>query len=255
LPAKPSNVEYISDADTERRIQDAATMLLDACLAANSASADAPGAHDAEWRRCQAISVAVQALVMAEDLRPGAALQDRHGRVRADWLMTSLLGLGAGAGSVISAIGARGRGHAATAFARLRGRPAVSHSGGAAVTAALFHFPRPAGPPLRPSDAARFVAAPEADFAERLFCRLTDRRAADRLVCTPGVRQADRLPNPRPMVILHIDGDERMITADAARRLAVLVQAPPLSREGAAHDLIGAADLAETIASQLARWR
>lgn len=113
------------------------------------------------------------------------------------------------------------------------------------MSAAVLAFPTPP---------ARFAPAPEADLAERLFCRLSDRRFSDRIVCTPAALTRVAAP-ARPMILIFLDGDDFMISADAARRLALIVQAAPLRREGAAHDLIGAADLAESLTFNLHRSR
>lgn len=66
----------ITDADIERRIQDAAHVLLDLCTAQNSvASAGLP--HPAEFGLAQSLSMAVQAVFMADHLKVGTSLEER----------------------------------------------------------------------------------------------------------------------------------------------------------------------------------
>lgn len=66
----------ITDADIERRIQDAAHVLLDLCAAQNSlATADLP--HPAAFGIAQSLSMAVQAVFMADHLRVGSSLEER----------------------------------------------------------------------------------------------------------------------------------------------------------------------------------
>lgn len=66
----------VTDQAIERQIQDAAHVLLDLCTAQNSRMpADMP--HPAEFGIAQTLSMAVQAVFMADHLKVGAAFEER----------------------------------------------------------------------------------------------------------------------------------------------------------------------------------
>lgn len=96
--------DAITDADTERRMQDAATALIDVCI--HSMPESCRGASPPLG---SALALAVQAIFMADQLRVGAALGDR--RIPAsenDGFLRSLperfTGLGIGLGHCIGSL-------------------------------------------------------------------------------------------------------------------------------------------------------
>lgn len=94
----------ITDADIERRIQDAAHVLLDLCTAQNSAAtADTP--FPAEFGMAQALSMAVQAVFMADHLAVGTDLAERmKGKaISATEMKSRFFGLGVGVGHCVAA--------------------------------------------------------------------------------------------------------------------------------------------------------
>lgn len=94
----------ITDADIERRIQDAAHVLLDLCTAQNSI-ASAETAYPAEFGMAQSLSMAVQAVFMADHLAVGTDIADRmKGKaISAPEMKARFFGLGVGAGQCIGA--------------------------------------------------------------------------------------------------------------------------------------------------------
>lgn len=93
----------ITDGKVERQIQDAAHILLDLCIAQNSNPGDS--AFPAEFGLAQSLSMAVQAVFMADHLKVGAELADRmKGTAISETEMKArFFGLGVGVGHCISA--------------------------------------------------------------------------------------------------------------------------------------------------------
>lgn len=89
-------------ADLEGRIRDAAHVLLDLCTRANDAP---PEGHPDPGRgmKAQSVSMAVQAIMMADFIKPGAALKDRLTPPSDDDLKALFLGLGLGVGASLGA--------------------------------------------------------------------------------------------------------------------------------------------------------
>lgn len=106
-------------------------------------------------------------------------------------------------------------------------------------TATVLPFPPPPGERVMPS-----VSTSEPDLALRLMQALFRRRALDRLDVAPAtVMRAGGLY--RPVVIVSIDDRPLIFSADAARRIAVTLDAA--GRKGAALDLMQSADDAEAL--------
>jgi len=99
------------------------------------------------------------------------------------------------------------------------------------------HAFHPSAPPALPLDEAQLDAV-----LSRATCAP---RALDRLDATPLTTKREGHPY-RPAVAVLINEVPVIMSADAARRLAVHQDAR--GRQGAAHDLLGAADLAEELA-------
>lgn len=94
----------ITDADQERRIQDAAHVLLDLCHAACPAPTD-DVPDPALYSSAQVLSVAVQALLMVDHLETGKPLAERgQRRISGKTLHTKFFGLGVGVGQCLEAI-------------------------------------------------------------------------------------------------------------------------------------------------------
>jgi len=93
----------ITDDKVERQIQDAAHILLDLCVAQNSSPGDS--AFPAEFGLAQALSMAVQAVFMADHLKVGEELAERmKGSAMAETEMKArFFGLGVGVGHCIAA--------------------------------------------------------------------------------------------------------------------------------------------------------
>lgn len=89
--------EAITDAETERRIADAAHVLLDACNAAIPAEM-------VEDRKGQAIALAIQGIAMCDHMEPGKPIEERHQRVDLEFLQHIFRSLGRGVGDVLGAI-------------------------------------------------------------------------------------------------------------------------------------------------------
>jgi hypothetical protein len=98
--------------------------------------------------------------------------------------------------------------------------------------------------------ALRAVAAAEAALHAALSHHTLAPRALDRLTCHPATAKGDGTFF-RPIVVVMLDDRPVMMSSDTARRLALLQDAQ--SRQGAAHDLLACADLAESLAAQLQR--
>lgn len=88
----------IPPAEVETRIRDAALVLLDLAVAAT------PAHEDERARILSAYSLATQALMMAEDLRPGAAMPDRLAKLGNLDLMTRIMGGAFGVGETIGCL-------------------------------------------------------------------------------------------------------------------------------------------------------
>ena len=89
-------------ADLEARIRDAAHVLLDLCT---QAGPPPPEGHPDAGRgmKAESVSTAVQALFMADFLKPGAELADRLTPPSDDDLKALFLGLGLGVGACLGA--------------------------------------------------------------------------------------------------------------------------------------------------------
>lgn len=103
-----------------------------------------------------------------------------------------------------------------------------------------FHAFHPSAPPALPLDEASLDAV-----LSRHTCAP---RAIDKLSASPLTMKREGQPY-RPLVAVMIADVPVVMTADTARRLAVHQDAK--GRQGAAHDLIAAADLAEQLAALL----
>ena len=97
----------------ERAIQDAATMPLDACLAAIPADEvyPEPGAHepagpavDIAWRQAQVMSLAVQAVAMADLIDAGSRAERRVAAIGRDVLLSRAYGIGLGMGHLTASV-------------------------------------------------------------------------------------------------------------------------------------------------------
>lgn len=94
----------VTEEAVERRIQDAAHVLLDLCMAQNSRMpADFP--HQKEMALAQSLSMAIQAIFMADYLKAGTDIQQRMKGHALDELemRARFFGLGVGAGQCIGA--------------------------------------------------------------------------------------------------------------------------------------------------------
>lgn len=89
-------------ADLETRIRDAAHVLLDLCTQASEAP---PKDHPDAGRgmKAESVSTAVQALIMADFMKPGADLKDRLTPPSDEDIKALFLGLGLGVGSSLGA--------------------------------------------------------------------------------------------------------------------------------------------------------
>lgn len=94
----------ITDEKVERQIQDAAHVLLDLCIAQNS-RIPATTAFPVEFGLAQSLSMAVQAVFMADHLKVGAELADRMKgtAISEPEMKARFFGLGVGVGHCISA--------------------------------------------------------------------------------------------------------------------------------------------------------
>ncbi|WP_312782042.1 hypothetical protein [Brevundimonas sp.] len=107
--------------------------------------------------------------------------------------------------------------------------------------------------PLRPADPtpprpAPIIALCEPDIAQRLTAALFRPRALDRLeTCPAAVKRVGQAY--RPTVIVMVDDRELIFSADAARRIALTIDAA--GKRGAALDLLQVADTAEALARKL----
>lgn len=95
----------VTDEAVERRIQDAAHVLLDLCTAQNSRMPD-DFSHPREMGVAQALSMAVQAVFMADYINAGEAVEKRlqgYGMEGID-MRARFFGLGVGVGHCIGAV-------------------------------------------------------------------------------------------------------------------------------------------------------
>lgn len=97
-------------------------------------------------------------------------------------------------------------------------------------------------------DAIRTIAATEAALDAAIDAVTLAPGAVDRLECHPACSKTEG-GFFRPVVIVMFEDRPVLMSADAARRIAINQEGK--GREGAAHDLLAAADLAETISAQL----
>lgn len=110
-------------------------------------------------------------------------------------------------------------------------------------TATVLPFRPPSGEQVMPA-----VHTSEPDLADRLMSALFRPRALDRLDVAPAtVLRAGGLY--RPVVIVSIDDRPLIFSADAARRIAVTLDAA--HRTGAALDLMQGADDAEALSHSI----
>lgn len=110
-------------------------------------------------------------------------------------------------------------------------------------TATVLPFRPPSGERVMPA-----VQTSEPDLADRLMSALFRPRALDRLDVAPAtVLRAGSLY--RPVVIVSLSDHPLIFSADAARRIAVTLDAA--HRTGAALDLMQAADDAEALSHAL----
>lgn len=99
-----ANETAVTDADTERQIQDAAQVLLDLCHAASPPPGDAVPDPHGFWV-AQTMSLAVQALFMVEHLEIGKSIADRgQAPITAHDLARRAFGLGVGVGHCLGAV-------------------------------------------------------------------------------------------------------------------------------------------------------
>lgn len=89
--------EAVTDETTERRMADAAHVLLDVCNAAIPADRTTD-------RKGQSIALAVQAICMVDHLEPGKPVEERGRHLTGDEMMRIFYALGRGVGDVIGAI-------------------------------------------------------------------------------------------------------------------------------------------------------
>lgn len=89
--------EAVTDETTERRMADAAHVLLDACNAAIPADQTTD-------RKGQSLALAVQAICMVDHLEPGKPIEERGLYLSSDEILQIFYALGRGVGDVIGAI-------------------------------------------------------------------------------------------------------------------------------------------------------
>lgn len=94
------NDEGLVASDQEVRIRDAALVLLDLCFVA--AAPAASESTTAEQRQAMALDLAVQAVFMAEELRPGIAMARRGDMLGTRSVAAKAMGLGSGAGACLA---------------------------------------------------------------------------------------------------------------------------------------------------------
>lgn len=98
------DVSIIKDPEAERRIQDAAHVLIDLC----NAAIPVEGTDDSAKRQrtAQSLSLAVQVIFMVDDLQIDKSHADRlkGSNMSQERLVTRFFGLGAGIGHAISCI-------------------------------------------------------------------------------------------------------------------------------------------------------
>ena len=95
----------VTDEATERRIQDAAQVLLDVCHAAHPPPAEGVTVDPEGFSMAQTISLAVQALVMVDHLEIGKPIGERGAAtVTALTLKRRFFGLGVGVGHSLASV-------------------------------------------------------------------------------------------------------------------------------------------------------